>query len=695
MDMVILKKFALSFFVVLVMPVTFFSVFFLSNFQKIYQEKIIEQTESTLKAVAMELDRNMETMEDIGIHNSRLSYIQKYAMLEDVRAKEIISILASELVTHPFMEEIEYYNRVNSNTIYSSQGTYSLQYYARLCAGVESGEELLEMLEKIDYSGCFLWNGNESICYCYRANNREWWIFTISKSKLKEIIFEENSATKITDQQGNLLYSTENTGITSEGDSLIEIHLQSDFFLLTRYYSKDFLFEEIVAWRNFFVLMVLLVLFLGGILVVLLTFYNGYPFVKLQRYCAEKLKGIPETVQGLDVLEYTLNSMEIKKNAVENRLLKNQLLTQMIYGRNCYTEEFAKCCEDAGLFLRAECYRVVMVRSKEGNLEEFEKLLQMTVNPEYEFHAVEMAGSEKIVLITGMLKKQENRLENELNRISILMKEKLGMNVSFYMGGKCSEIGKICYSYHQAVICSAKKETEKSVISYQPPKSKKFIYPKKEIELLSQTLRERKLDKADLQMDKLLKILSEQSENSMCYSSLGYDILNVYEEAFQEIGKSQSEIQFDIDILEIVDSHHLIQVIQQVRNQFRHYVEDISSGNDDLNEKEENIGKILNFIEENSQSCDLNVSMVADHFHMSISNLSHQFKGQMNCTISEYITIKKFEYAGKLLLETEETIQTIAQILGYAHTTSFIRKFKQYYGMTPLEYRNKCEMEPI
>ena len=79
--------------------------------------------------------------------------------------------------------------------------------------------------------------------------------------------------------------------------------------------------------------------------------------------------------------------------------------------------------------------------------------------------------------------------------------------------------------------------------------------------------------------------------------------------------------------------------------------------------------------------------MVADHFGVSISNLSHQFKAQTCCTISDYIREKKFEYAGELLRETEYSVQTIGTIIGYNQTANFIQKFKRYYGITPSEYR--------
>ena len=60
----------------------------------------------------------------------------------------------------------------------------------------------------------------------------------------------------------------------------------------------------------------------------------------------------------------------------------------------------------------------------------------------------------------------------------------------------------------------------------------------------------------------------------------------------------------------------------------------------------------------------------------------------MKQTILEYITEKKFEYAGELLVNTDYSVKMIAEMLSYRQSASFIRKFRQYYGITPLEYRN-------
>ena len=55
--------------------------------------------------------------------------------------------------------------------------------------------------------------------------------------------------------------------------------------------------------------------------------------------------------------------------------------------------------------------------------------------------------------------------------------------------------------------------------------------------------------------------------------------------------------------------------------------------------------------------------------------------------------MKKFEYAAELLKGTSYRIADIAGMLGYMQTSSFIRQFRNYYGMTPREYRDAFAAE--
>ena len=53
----------------------------------------------------------------------------------------------------------------------------------------------------------------------------------------------------------------------------------------------------------------------------------------------------------------------------------------------------------------------------------------------------------------------------------------------------------------------------------------------------------------------------------------------------------------------------------------------------------------------------------------------------------EYLTLLRVEHAKELLSSTSLTIRDISAKVGYYDSGSFIRRFKQVTGETPLQYR--------
>jgi AraC-like DNA-binding protein len=100
-----------------------------------------------------------------------------------------------------------------------------------------------------------------------------------------------------------------------------------------------------------------------------------------------------------------------------------------------------------------------------------------------------------------------------------------------------------------------------------------------------------------------------------------------------------------------------------------------------------NRNTILKYIEDHYQESEFCVQSVADHFGMSISNLSHQFKSYTGENIASRISVLRMHYAKELLTFTNRPVGEIAGQLGYFQPSSFIKKFKTTEGVTPGEYR--------
>lgn len=86
----------------------------------------------------------------------------------------------------------------------------------------------------------------------------------------------------------------------------------------------------------------------------------------------------------------------------------------------------------------------------------------------------------------------------------------------------------------------------------------------------------------------------------------------------------------------------------------------------------------------------VDVSRVARHCHLSISQLQRRFKQTMGCGIAEYWRMKKLHHAKKLLSQKNCSIETIALDVGYENLPAFSRRFSKVFGESPSQWRTKA-----
>jgi len=89
-------------------------------------------------------------------------------------------------------------------------------------------------------------------------------------------------------------------------------------------------------------------------------------------------------------------------------------------------------------------------------------------------------------------------------------------------------------------------------------------------------------------------------------------------------------------------------------------------------------------------SGDLNLAELAKRSFMSVSHFSHVFKEAIGESPKSYLIKERIEKAKKLLAETVEPAQDIAQRLGYENSYFFYRQFKQRTGLTTAEFRRRA-----
>src|SRR5882762_5957070 len=86
------------------------------------------------------------------------------------------------------------------------------------------------------------------------------------------------------------------------------------------------------------------------------------------------------------------------------------------------------------------------------------------------------------------------------------------------------------------------------------------------------------------------------------------------------------------------------------------------------------VSKILWMIE-SGVACT--VHDLAFTFHLSPSYLQRLFKNQTGISIGEFLTEHRLQRAARLLRSSLMSVKEIAHVVGYGHSSSFIRAFER------------------
>lgn len=97
---------------------------------------------------------------------------------------------------------------------------------------------------------------------------------------------------------------------------------------------------------------------------------------------------------------------------------------------------------------------------------------------------------------------------------------------------------------------------------------------------------------------------------------------------------------------------------------------------------------MLDYIERNYKTCTL--SQVARAFGYSTNYLGNMLKAKTGQTFSQIKLGQQMSEAAWLLINTDRSIESVANKVGIANMSYFYRKFERFFGMTPRAYRREA-----
>ncbi|AEI40606.1 helix-turn-helix domain-containing protein [Paenibacillus mucilaginosus] len=107
------------------------------------------------------------------------------------------------------------------------------------------------------------------------------------------------------------------------------------------------------------------------------------------------------------------------------------------------------------------------------------------------------------------------------------------------------------------------------------------------------------------------------------------------------------------------------------------------------------LSEIRSYVEGHYRDPNLSLTMLSDRFEINAKYLSQLFKESFGQNFIDFLMSLRMEHAKQLLRESEVSVQDISEMVGYVNTTSFIRAFKKFVGLSPGQYREAQSKEGV
>lgn len=100
------------------------------------------------------------------------------------------------------------------------------------------------------------------------------------------------------------------------------------------------------------------------------------------------------------------------------------------------------------------------------------------------------------------------------------------------------------------------------------------------------------------------------------------------------------------------------------------------------------VAEIMQYID-NHFTEEIQLSVFAAKHFRDVTYISRLFKEYTGINYSDYLVEKRVEYAKKLLIKANTSVDDVANAVGYNDTSHFRRVFKSKTGMSPAQYRKE------
>ena len=399
---------------------------------------------------------------------------------------------------------------------------------------------------------------------------------------------------------------------------------------------------------------------------------------------------VPDDVYGIARLQSAMHQLRsYSQQLVDIRIstLRSNALIRLVRGRYHSEEDAEENLRRLDMTFR-QPWRVVMLlqRDKAWEMDVPEKVCAR-LSRSHDIYGFSYAERSVFVMLVGMDSQDRQPLVRELEQLA-QEPEFADSQPRFSLGIPFEKLTQAPQSYMDALSAGRRMTGEGVAVYEQSEPEEAPFYPEEELQALETALNNQDRNHTAFLYDILMTMVSRNRHVYLYTVTLLSEMIRLYTQALPEeedgasvcgpvvCGQCVNDVE---DMLDCLRKLHL-RALQHMTEQ-------------DLENSATEMTGIANYISSCEELDTLTVSTVAERYGMNASSLSHRFKKQMGCNISDYIFTCKMNHACALLRSTDQTVAEIAQKVGYSQYTSFVRQFKRQKGLTPTAYRDAWRKE--
>lgn len=123
------------------------------------------------------------------------------------------------------------------------------------------------------------------------------------------------------------------------------------------------------------------------------------------------------------------------------------------------------------------------------------------------------------------------------------------------------------------------------------------------------------------------------------------------------------------------------------------YAEELNELLRNMEKKKDVVERIIEYMDRSYME-EISLTSLAGEFFLAPTYLAKKFKERTGCTVIQYLEERRIARAKELLALSGNSISEIAAMTGYSDSNYFARSFKRVCGITPREYRSRCQDSP-